>query len=223
MVCNCLSQGCPLVILCQHHGHKQRKTLWRPLSGLLGLSSGSFLHFFLCGIGIEPRASHMPGKCSTEQHPELFLLFLILRLGLAKLPGLTLNLLCNTHRFDWWSSCLILQVAGIIGQSHQTHLWFCCNHTLSFELLIRLDPGSFRMATQDLFLTQPSRINPFFPCSVGIGLSFPHQCHLSLLLSSHIFWTVLDYMTLIAAVLAAHPLALWLTLPCGHWGFGAWG
>lgn len=129
MVCNCLSQGCPLVILCQLHGHKQRKALWRPLSGLLGLSSGSFLHFFLCGIGIEPRASHMPGKCSTGQHPELFLLFLILRLGLAKLPGLTLNLLCNTHRFDWWSSCLILQVAGITGRSHQPHLWFCCNHT----------------------------------------------------------------------------------------------
>lgn len=50
-------------------------------------------------LGIEPRALHMPGKCSTEQHPECFL-FLILRLGLAKLPRLALNLLCNTHRFE---------------------------------------------------------------------------------------------------------------------------
>lgn len=92
------------------------------------LLEASFTFFFVV-LGIEPRASHMPGKCSTGQHPEIFLLFLILRLGLAKLPGLTLNLLCNTHRFDWWSSCLILQVAGLTGRSHQPHLWFCCNHT----------------------------------------------------------------------------------------------
>lgn len=72
------------------------------LAGIVFLleTSLSMITFFCVVVGIEPRASHTPNKCSAEQHPELFLVFLILRQGLAKLPRLALNLLCSTHRFE---------------------------------------------------------------------------------------------------------------------------
>lgn len=66
----------------------------------------SFFHFLFifAALGVEPRASHMVGKCpTTELIPYLALLKVFIQISLNKLPRLALNLQspCLSLAINW--------------------------------------------------------------------------------------------------------------------------